>query len=57
MEAVLTALRAQLAELDALLDPLDDAGWARPSACEGWTIADVVLHLAQTNRVPGRGPF
>lgn len=51
MDAVLTALRAQLAELDALLAPLDEAGWALPSACEGWAVADVVLHLAQTNEL------
>lgn len=51
MEPVLVALRAQLDELDALLAPLDEAGWALPSACEGWTIADVVLHLAQTNEL------
>jgi uncharacterized protein (TIGR03083 family) len=25
---------------------LDDAGWARPSRCEGWTIKDVLGHLA-----------
>src|SRR5204863_7595818 len=25
--------------------------WARPSRCEGWSVADVVLHLAQTNEL------
>ncbi|MGI8939022.1 MAG: maleylpyruvate isomerase N-terminal domain-containing protein, partial [Iamia sp.] len=51
MEQILTALRAQLDELDALVAPLHDTGWALPSDCEGWAIADVVLHLAQTNEL------
>ncbi len=51
MRSVLTALREQLDELDGLLEPLDDAGWSLPSPCEGWTISDVVLHLAQTNEM------
>ena len=49
MQAVLTALEEQHTELAALLDPLDDAGWERPTRCEGWNVADVVLHLAQTD--------
>src|SRR5207245_2894880 len=48
MDAILTALAEQQAELLGLLAPLDDSGWQRPSACEGWTVADVVLHVAQT---------
>ena len=51
MEAILSALGGQHAELDALLEPLDDAGWERPTRCEGWTVADVVLHLAQTDEL------
>jgi uncharacterized protein (TIGR03084 family) len=51
MEAVLTALGAQHAELDALLAPLDDAGWRAATRCEGWDVADVVLHLAQTDEL------
>jgi uncharacterized protein (TIGR03084 family) len=44
------ALDAQQRELAGLLEGLDDAGWARPApSCPGWTVADVVLHLAQTN--------
>lgn len=27
------------------LSDLDDAGWATPSLCEGWTVEDVVAHL------------
>ena len=51
MEEVLAALRGQLDELDGLLEPLDEDGWSSPSACEGWSIGDVVLHLAQTNEM------
>ena len=47
----LDALAAQQAELSGLLDGLDDDGWHRPSPCEGWDVADVVLHLAQTNEM------
>jgi uncharacterized protein (TIGR03084 family) len=51
MDAILAALGEQHDELDALLQPLDDAGWASPTRCEGWTVADVVLHLSQTDRL------
>ena len=51
MDTILTALAAQQGELAELLAPLDDAGWQRPSRCEGWSVADVVLHLAQTNEM------
>jgi uncharacterized protein (TIGR03084 family) len=32
--------------LDAILEPLDDAGWQRPTPAEGWTVGDTVSHLA-----------
>jgi uncharacterized protein (TIGR03084 family) len=48
---ILAALADQQAELDALINPVDDAAWAQPSRCEGWTVGDVVLHLAQTNEM------
>ena len=52
MDAVLTALAEQHAELDELLAGLDGAGWATPTpACPGWTVADVALHLAQTDEL------
>jgi uncharacterized protein (TIGR03084 family) len=35
--------------LDAILDGLGDAEWTAPSGAPGWTVADVVLHLAQTD--------
>lgn len=34
-----------------MLSPLSGADWERPSRCDGWSIADVVLHLAQTNEM------
>jgi uncharacterized protein (TIGR03084 family) len=51
VETVVAALAAQQHELSGLLSGLDDAGWRRPSRCEGWSVADVVLHLAQTNEM------
>ena len=47
----LAALAEQQAELTELLAGLDDNGWHRPSPCEGWDVADVVLHLVQTNEM------
>lgn len=51
MHAVVAALAEQQAELATVLDELDEAGWAAASRCDGWTVADVVLHLAQTNEM------
>lgn len=51
MGEILGALAAQHAELDDVLAVVDDDGWQRPTPCEGWTVADVVLHLAQTDEL------
>jgi len=51
MEAILTALGEQHSELADLLEPIDESGWQRPTRCEGWSVADVVLHLAQTDEL------
>jgi uncharacterized protein (TIGR03084 family) len=48
---VMTALADQQRELSDLLAGLDAEGWQRPSPCEGWSVGDVVLHLAQTNEM------
>ena len=45
------ALEEQQDELAGLLAGLDHDGWTAASACAGWTVADVVLHLAQTNEM------
>ena len=47
----MAALEGQQRELSDLLDRLSGEDWAQPSACAGWTVADVVLHLAQTNEM------
>jgi uncharacterized protein (TIGR03084 family) len=49
MDEAIIALAEQNAELRALLEPLTEPDWKRPTPCEGWDVADVVLHLAQTN--------
>ena len=51
MDDILNALAAQNREIDDMLSRLDEAGWGRPSRCTEWSIADVVLHLAQTNEM------
>jgi uncharacterized protein (TIGR03083 family) len=35
----------EAARLDRHFGALDEAGWARPSRCEGWTVRDVLAHL------------
>jgi len=60
LEAIVDALAEQQAELSGLLCGLDGPGWRRPSRCDGWTVADVVLHLAQTDELAlasARGRF
>src|SRR5690606_39539717 len=43
-------LRAESAELDALVAGLDAGGLAAPTPAEGWTIAHQLSHLAWTDR-------
>jgi uncharacterized protein (TIGR03084 family) len=45
------ALAEQQAALIALVEHRSDAELLAPSRCEGWTVADVLLHLAQTNEM------
>jgi len=54
------ALTGQHQELDALLSGLVAEEWHHPSRCPGWTVCDVVLHLAQTDELTlasGEGRF
>jgi len=51
MDEILHALADQQEELSGLLAGRADADWHRASTLEGWTVADVVLHLAQTNEL------
>jgi len=41
-------LEAEQLRLEELLGHLTDEQWSSPSAAPGWSIADTVLHLAQT---------
>src|SRR5687768_14929735 len=60
MNEILSDLGDQQAELAGLIEGLDEDGWQRPSGCEGWTISDVLLHMAQTDEMAlasARGTF
>ena len=50
---VIPDLAAEQDRLESLLAGLSDAQWSSPSAAPGWSIADVVLHLAQTEEAVG----
>jgi len=41
-------LVAEQDRIETILTDLDEDGWLSPSGAAGWTVADVVLHLAQT---------
>lgn len=47
----LSALSQQHTELADLLVSLQPDDWQRPTRCPGWSVADVVLHLAQTDEM------
>lgn len=51
MDEILAGLAEQQAELDRLICPIQEPAWAQQSRCEGWSVSDVVLHLAQTNEM------
>ena len=51
MEPVLGDLAAEQPELERLLRGLSSEQWAAPTRCTGWDVADVVLHLAQTDEM------
>jgi uncharacterized protein (TIGR03084 family) len=48
---VYTDLAAEQDQLAAMLTGLAPAGWEKPSAAAGWSVSDVVLHLAQTEEM------
>ena len=45
---VIDDLAAEQNAIDRMVAELDDAGWNAQSGAKGWTIADVLLHLAQS---------
>lgn len=51
VDDILLALAAQHAELGGLVDGCMDADWARPTRCEGWDVAAVLVHLAATDEL------
>ncbi|RII11736.1 mycothiol-dependent maleylpyruvate isomerase [Streptomyces sp. YIM 130001] len=48
---VLDDLRAESAELDALVGELEPADWARSTPAPGWTVAHQIAHLLWTDEV------
>jgi len=46
--AIFDDLEAEQDRLEDILAGLDDAQWAAASGADGWTVCDVVLHLAQS---------
>ena len=46
MAGLLADLEAEHADLDGLLEPLDEAAWGLPTPAEAWTVRDQVGHLA-----------
>ena len=51
MSATISAFLDECADLDALVTPLDDAGWRTATPATGWTIAHQIAHLAWTDEV------
>lgn len=51
MEDAVAALGAQQDELASVVATASAAALDRPSRCAGWSVADVLLHLAQTNEM------
>ena len=45
---VIDDLAAEQQQIDHMLAGIDDDAWNAPSGADGWTVADVVLHLAQS---------
>jgi hypothetical protein len=41
-------LAAEQERLEGILGGLDETQWTSPSGAAGWTVADAVLHLAQS---------
>jgi uncharacterized protein (TIGR03084 family) len=48
MDDVVDAFAEETAQLDEFLSALTPEQWLHASGCAGWSVGDVVLHLAQT---------
>ena len=44
-------VHAERAALAADLDGLDEEQWSTPSLCEGWSVRDVLAHMAATAKI------
>lgn len=56
-QQVIEALIAQWDTIDHLVTPLSDEQWAAPSGLPGWSVGDVVAHVAGTEMMlDGREP-
>ncbi len=51
MDPVVEDLAAQHQQLRQILESLQDEQWRSPTRCEGWDVADVVVHLAQSDEM------
>lgn len=54
-DEILAAVQDERLRLCALLDTLDEADWAVPSLCAGWTVREVVAHLTIPTRATWLG--
>lgn len=54
MAALLADLRAESSDFDALVAPLSDGEWERPTPAVGWAVRDQVSHLAAFDDVTTR---
>lgn len=55
MTAVMETVRTERLALLDLLATLDEAQWATPSLCAGWTVQDVAAHLAWASALSPAG--
>ncbi|MGW4796066.1 maleylpyruvate isomerase family mycothiol-dependent enzyme [Nonomuraea sp. NPDC004297] len=51
MTDIFDDLQTEYGQLDAVLAVLTPAQWSHPSAADGWTVSDVVLHLTQSEEL------
>ena len=51
MDAIIGDLADQHAELRSLVERCTDDDWSRQTRCDGWDVADVLLHLVQTDEL------
>ncbi len=49
LAGLLADLDAESAALDAVVAPLEDSAWRRPTPATGWTVAHQIAHLAWTD--------